>query len=305
MDKVGTSANTILLSKYRSKNPIKGSALSSSRLVRRNSKGEILPDYHLKLSAEAKKLQNQKPTILNPTKVKPNNEDSSSINLPDIDVPDAVDIPKAPNASDIDDVFEEVAEEVTEAIDDVEKAKELEKAADVIKKELKIIKKPAVFFVGGFQMIGASFFGEGLKDMTEAVKEARYYEWDQKGDMIKEIKKRPHDQKVILVGQGLGGDTVVEVAQELNSVDNEFRKIDLLVTLNSAGFDNDFIPQNVSKNLNFLTADNGFTDDGPNIALNDKRTQVKNILRQESHSELDDSTDVQIEIMDEIKNLLS
>ena len=304
MDKVGTSANTILLSKYRSKNPIKGSALSSSRLIRRNSKGEILPDYNLKLSAEAKKLQNQKPTTVNPTKVKPSIEDSSPMHIPDMDVPDIVDIPKAPDVPDTPDI-EDFFEEGTEAIEDVEKANDLKKATEVIKKEPTTIKKPAVFFVGGFQMMGGGFFGDGLKDMAEAVKEARYYEWDQKGEMIEQIKKRPHNQKVILVGQGLGGDTAVEIAQELNSLKNEFRKIDLLVTLNSVGFDNDFIPQNVAKNLNFLTADNGLTDDGPNIAINDKRTQVKNILRQESHSELDDSTDVQVEIMDEIKNLLS
>jgi len=146
--------------------------------------------------------------------------------------------------------------------------------------------------------------GNGLKDMTEAVDQARLYSWDQKEEMIDEIKKRENGQPVILVGQGFGGDTAVEIAQELNSVENGFRTIDLLVTLNSAGTDNDFIPQNVSKNLNFLTADNGWFDDGPNIAINYKRTQVENYLRPESHSKLDDTTDVQIEIMNAINNLI-
>ena len=71
------------------------------------------------------------------------------------------------------------------------------------------------------------------------------------------------------------------------------------------GFDNDLIPQNVRKNLNFV-ANGPYTliNDGPNIAANYKRTDVDNFLRLEQHADLDDSTEIQIEILDAINELV-
>lgn len=299
MDKVGTSANSLLLSQYRS---LKGAKVGDSKFS-----SKLPPDFKLKLSEKAKllkekQLNNQQPkTNIKDTKetTKPSELD---LKIPDNKLPSVLEAPKVPDAPEVPSV--EDMEDVIETMDDLEKVEDIKKASKVLKKESKLIEKPAVFFIGGFEMIGTSLLGDGLKDMTDAIDEARYYEWDQKGEMIEQIKKRPEGQKVVLIGHGLGGDTAVEIAQELNQVENGFRKIDLLVTLNSTGFDNDFIPQNVTKNLNFLTADNGLTDDGPNIALNEQRTIVKNFLRQESHHELDDSPDIQIEIMEAINSTL-
>jgi hypothetical protein len=203
-----------------------------------------------------------------------------------------------PDTPDLTDVAKEVLDKA-DNIDTAKKAKEV-----VTKKEVKEIDKPAVFFIGGISLFDADFMGNGLKQMTEAVDEGRYYNWDQKDEMIDQIKLRKRSQPVILVGHGFGADSAVEISQELNTIENGFRTIDLLVTLNSVGTDNDFIPQNVTKNLNFLTADNGWFDDGPNIATNYKRTKVENYLRPEDHSDLDDTTDVQIEVLNAINNLI-
>ena len=46
-------------------------------------------------------------------------------------------------------------------------------------------------------------------------------------------------------------------------------------------------------------------NDGPNIAMNYERTEVKNFLHPEEHADLDDSTDVQIAVLESINQILS
>lgn len=196
-----------------------------------------------------------------------------------------------------------------------EKAKELkkelsgaEKAMQIQEKKFGNIEKPGVFFISGFDWFGASSVKgnyDGIKDMAEAVDNGEHFAWDQKDKILEKIKERRPDQPIVLIGHSFGGDTAVEIAEELNKMENGFRKIDLLVTLDSVGFDNDLIPQNVKRNLNYVA--NGpykFLNDGPNIAQNYKRTEVDNFLRHEAHSELDDSTDIQIDILDAINQVV-
>ncbi len=196
-----------------------------------------------------------------------------------------------------------------------EKAKELQKDLSNVEKAMKIhgkkfgdLEKPGIYFVSGFDWFGASFIKgnyDGIRDMAEAIEGAKHYSWDQEDEIIEDIKKRKPDQPVILVGHSFGGDGAVEIANRLNTIENGFRKIDLLITLDSVGTDNDFIPQNVKKNLNFLAqGPYRLINDGPNIARNYERTQVKNFLRPEEHADLDDTTDIQITILEEVENVL-
>lgn len=197
-----------------------------------------------------------------------------------------------------------------------ERAKELkkelsnkEKVHKIHEKKFGDIQKPGIYFVSGFDWFGAgSIKGnyDGIKDMAEAVEGAKHYSWDQQEEIIEDIKKRKPDQPIVLVGHSFGGDGVVEIAQTLNTIENGFRKIDLLVTLDSVGYDNDKIPQNVKKNLNYLAQGPWeFLNDGPNIALNYERTKVENFLRHEEHAQLDDSTDIQIRVLEEIEGALA
>ncbi|MFT6632424.1 MAG: hypothetical protein ACJAS4_002387 [Bacteriovoracaceae bacterium] len=197
-----------------------------------------------------------------------------------------------------------------------ERSKELKQKLSGAEKALKIhqkkfgnVEKPGIYFVSGFDWFGASSVKgnyDGISDMAEAIEGAEHYAWDEKDEIIKDIKKRKLDQPIVLVGHSFGGDGIVEIAQELNTIENGFRKIDLLVTLDSVGMDNDFIPQNVKKNINYIAqGPYKFLNDGPNIALNYKRTEVENYLRHEEHADLDDATDVQITILEEIEKLLS
>jgi thioesterase domain-containing protein len=144
-----------------------------------------------------------------------------------------------------------------------------------------------------------------MKDMAAHVKGARFYGWDQKSEIVKEISKRPMHQPVILVGHSLGGDTAVEIANELNTLEHSFRKVNLLATLDSFGFNNDIIPQNVERNLNFIGHKSLWLNDGPNIARNTHETEVINELRDEQHTELDDSEQIQYNILKEINQLLA
>ena len=196
-----------------------------------------------------------------------------------------------------------------------EKSKDLKESLSSAEKAIKIhekkfgnVEKPGIYFVSGFDWFGAgSIKGnyDGITDMSEAIKGAKHYSWDDSDSIIEDIKKRKSDEPIILVGHSFGGDSAVEIAQELNTIENGFRKIDLLITLDSVGLDNDKIPQNVTKNLNFLAqGPYNFLNDGPNIALNYKRTAVENYLRHEEHADLDDSTDIQIQVLEEIENTL-
>lgn len=186
----------------------------------------------------------------------------------------------------------------------------LDAAAQALKihaKKFGKLQKPGVFFVSGFDWFGASSVKgnyDGIRDMAEAVEGARHYAWDQQEEIIEQIKKRDPHQPIVLIGHSFGGDAVMEIAQELNSIENGFRRIDLLVTLDSVGFDNDIVPQNVKKNLNFLAQGNKFINDGPNIAANYQRTDVANFLRHEAHADLDDATDIQIEILEAIRKVV-
>lgn len=209
-------------------------------------------------------------------------------------------------------------EKSTEAsnVDLSERSKDLKQKLSSAEKALKIhqkkfgnVSKPGIYFVSGFDWFGASSVKgnyDGIRDMADAIDGAEHYSWDQTDEIIEDIKKRKPDQPIVLVGHSFGGDGVVEIAQELNTIENGFRKIDLLVTLDSVGMDNDFIPQNVKKNLNYLAqGPYNFLNDGPNIALNYKRTEVENYLRHEEHADLDDATDVQITVLEEIEKLLT
>ena len=179
------------------------------------------------------------------------------------------------------------------------------KAISVNGKE-KGLKKPAIFFIGGLNMVSGVSAGpyDGMKLMAESVDGARYYEWDQVHQMTKEILKRRKDQAIVLIGHSLGGDTAVELAHQLNKLENGFRQVDLLVTVDSVGKGNDIIPSNVKKNLNIIGRDQGVFNDGPNIADNSEKTKIENILRNEEHTEIDNSREVQADIIHAITDAI-
>jgi len=171
------------------------------------------------------------------------------------------------------------------------------------------LKKPALIFVKGLDIFSSPSKSErgyaGVGRIAEAVEGARIYGWDQKQEIIDEIKKVHSDYQVVLVGHSLGGDTAVEIANELNSLDNKFRSVDLLVTIDSVGFNNDIIPQNVKKHLNIFGERDFFFNDGPNVARDHNRTEVTNILSPFDHTEIDDDKSVQFEIVSLIQKTIN
>ena len=164
--------------------------------------------------------------------------------------------------------------------------------------------KPGIFFVSGLSLLSSS--GEdGLAAMAKAVKGGEHFSWDEEDKVVEEILKRPKEQPIVLIGHSLGGDSVVRVANRLNSLEHGFRKVSLLATLDSVGFDNDIIPSNVKKNLNFISDQDYFFNDGPNIARDNKKSEVINFLRSETHREIDNQDEVQAEIISHIDEVIS
>ena len=255
-----------------------GKALAGAKAPELNTKKALEKDYKVDLSENAK------------TPSAPAAPSVPSPSLPD--TPDLPDLPKP---------VEKVAKDEV-----VDKAKEAAKVEEKAKPGT--VKKPVIAFVSGWQWMFSPSKSEGsyagVGRMAEAVEGSRLYGWDQKDAIIEQIKKTHIDQPIILVGHSLGGDTVKEIADELDSLEHNFRKVDLLVTLDAVGFNNDIIPQNVKEHLNVFGENDMFLNDGPHVARRFEKTHVSNMLSPLDHTELDDAKDVQYEIMQAVNRVL-
>ena len=167
------------------------------------------------------------------------------------------------------------------------------------------VDKPGIFFVKGFSINPFEDDMEGLTGIAKNIPGTKTFNWNQEDELIEEIKNRPHTQPIILVAHGMGADTATSVANKLNTIGNAFHQVDLLVTLDSVGLDNDIIPQNVRKNINFIGYKNGLLNDGPNIAKNKGLTSVQNELTEHEHDDLPKSVDIQFNIYESINEVLN
>lgn len=169
---------------------------------------------------------------------------------------------------------------------------------------LHFIKKPAVIFIEGFSAFGISN-GDGISEMAEGLPGAKKFSWEEHDKILAEIKKHAPDQPVVLVGHSFGGDTAIEVANELNSVKNGFRGIDLIVSIDAVGMNKTIIPMNVKRNLNFFGEGIlPFVHGDPTVARNTKYTDVVNELRSDMHSKMEDNPEVQFQIFEAINETL-
>lgn len=233
---------------------------------------------------------------------------SEAAKQPPISAPSIPSTPSTPDLPDLPSVSDKAADVAKDeakkaAAEKAEKAARAEESA-----KAGSVKKPAIIFVSGLQWLSSPSKSEGsyagVGRMAEAVDGSRLYGWDQKDEIIEQIKRTHNDYPIVLVGHSLGADTVKEVADALDSLEHNFRKVDLLVTLDAVGFGNDIVGQNVKEHLNVFGENDFFLNDGPHVARRHEKTQVKNILSPLDHTELDDSKEIQFEIMEAINKVL-
>jgi len=167
------------------------------------------------------------------------------------------------------------------------------------------IDKPVVFFVKGFEINPFADDFNSVAAMASSIPGSKVFNWSEGDEVVKAIKEHAPDQPVILVGEGMGSDTLVDVTNRLNTAEGNFRNVDLLVTLNSVGTDNDIISNNVKRNINFISDEDSLFNDGPNIARDKTSTVVTNELRYEGPSELGESSDIQFTIFQYINETLA
>lgn len=229
----------------------------------------------------------------------------SSKSLPSIPTPPVPPMPSLPSAPSMPSAPEVKGPEPKKE-DDI-KTKEMKKV-EVPEVKNGSVKRPAIFFIKGLDLFSNPLKSEGgyagVGRMAESVEGAGIYGWNQKDEMIKEIRKVHKDYPVVLVGHSLGGDTAVEIADKLDSLDEGFRKVDLLITIDSIGFSNNIIPQNVEKHLNVFGEKSLFLAGGPNVARREEKTNVRNILTDLYHTEIDDDREVQYEVINLIQDVL-
>lgn len=243
---------------------------------------EKSPDYKLDLSGSK---PNAGTTASTPS--------LPSVPTPSVSAPSLPDLPK-PNA----------------AAKEVAKDEAIKKAEAIKEPEVKdgTVKKPNIIFIKGLDIFSSPSKSEGgyagVGRMAEAVEGSRIYGWNQKEEIIKEIKKTHPDYPVILVGHSLGGDTAIEIADELDSLKEKFRPVDLLVTIDAIGFAHDIVPQNVKKHLNVFGESSLILNDGPHVARREEKTNVRNILSPLDHTDIDDDREIQFEVMTLIQNTL-
>lgn len=213
--------------------------------------------------------------------------------IPTVDLPSTPDIPDVPKPE----------------LKDI--PKEIKKVVEVKPPEAKdgSIKKPAIYFIKGLDVFSSPIKSEsgyaGLGRIAESIEGSRLYGWDQKEEIMKDIRKIHKDYPVILVGHSLGGDTAIEIADELDSLNQNFRKVDLLVTIDAVGFSHDIIPQNVQKHLNVFGESSFVLNDGPHVARREEKTDVRNILSPLDHTDIDDDREIQYEVVNLIQEALS
>ncbi len=205
-------------------------------------------------------------------------------------------------------IAKETAKEEVKSEIKADKIEKTEKTEE-IKDKAGTVKRPAIIFIKGLDVFSSPSKSErgyaGMSRLADSVKDSKVFGWSDKDDIIEEILKREKNQPIILVGHSFGGDTAVEVANELDSLENNFRGVDLLVTIDAIGFNNDIIPQNVKKHLNIFGEKSWPLDDGPHVARRHDMTDVKNILSPLSHTEIDDDKEVQYEIVTMIQKSLT
>ena len=201
---------------------------------------------------------------------------------------------------------------VKDLIQDAAKDEAKTKAKESVIKDPEVkagsVKRAAIFFIKGLDVFSSPSNSEGgyagVGRIAESIEGSRIYGWDQKDEMLKEIRKIHPDYPVVLVGHSLGGDTAVEIADELDGLKEKFRPVDLLVTIDAIGFNHDVIPQNVKKHLNVFGENSYFLKDGPHVARREEKTSVRNILSPLDHTDIDDDREVQFEIVGHIQDTL-
>lgn len=247
-----------------------------------------LDEKKTEISKEAKEL-NKGPVPKEETPPIDGNEASTPSN-------GSVDLPNPPLPS------KDVLPELVKKVPDLpleSAAKGIEKVEQMIMpKAPTVINKPGIFLISGLNLLEGN--GGGLTKMSEYIPDSEHHFWDDEEKIIEEIKKRPAYQPIILVGHGFGGDTAVNIANKLNTMEHGFKTVDLMITMDSIGLNNDLIPPNVKNNINYIGDKDFLINDGPNIALDPNRTDVLNEIRHESHNEIKDSADVQMKIFGHI-----
>jgi hypothetical protein len=183
-------------------------------------------------------------------------------------------------------------------------AGEVREAPKVKTEENPLINKPGIFFVRGFSLNPFEGDDKGLGAMSANIPTSQVFKWNDEDAIIEQVLKRPPTQPIILVGHGMGGDTAVSVSNKLNSIDHGFRKVDLLVTLDSVGTDNDIIPQNVKENFNLISDRDYLFNDGPNIARKKGMTKVTNELLEANHNELETLPEIQFLVYEKVNQTL-
>ena len=256
-----------------------GTHSKTSKVLPGKLPDELTPDYKVNLSSKSPAPSLELPSLSVPTPPLP-----SLPSIPDVSIPDLA--------------KDKIKEEAKEAVQEIAKPAVKEGS----------VKKPLVIFIKGLDVFSSPLKSEGgyagMGRIAESIEGSRLYGWDQKEDIIKEIKKTHRDYPVVLVGHSLGGDTAIEIADELDSLKEGFRPVDLLVTVDAVGFSHDIVPQNVKEHLNVFGENSLFLNDGPHVARREEKTNVRNILSPLGHTDIDDDREIQFEIVNLIRKAL-
>jgi hypothetical protein len=267
------------------------------------SQARATADAHAKKSVAAKQLP------IDPKKTAASTNPDYKL---DLSTPTAPSAPITPSLS-----TPEISTKLADPPAPVEDKLIKESAKKVVKETAKVapdvpkgsIKKPAVIFIKGLDLFSSPSKSEtgyaSLTKMAEAIDGSKVFGWDEKDKILEEISKTHRNFPVVLVGHSLGGDTAHEVAEELDSLNHQFRPVDLLVTIDAVGFSNDIIPQNVKNHLNVFGENNFLLNDGPHVARRHELTQVKNILSHHDHTDLDDDREIQFEVISKIQDAVA
>ncbi|MDE0004868.1 MAG: alpha/beta hydrolase, partial [Rhodospirillaceae bacterium] len=99
----------------------------------------------------------------------------------------------------------------------------------------------------GMEQLAATLRSRTVRDPGPRL-EVRVYDWDQRETIRTLIEEIDTQRCLVLIGHSYGGATVIEVAEELNAIPVS---IALLVQIDSVGLNDDELPNNVERGVNY------------------------------------------------------
>lgn len=149
-------------------------------------------------------------------------------------------------------------------------------------------------FSGNDDSSGMEQIRQRLVQNSDDVLEARRFGHSQQQAAVNFLRENATSSDIVLIGHSLGGDSVIEVAERLQSENISVSKV---VQIDSIGVGDDLLPGNVTSGLNYFQTSGALRGENPVGGSTNINAPVHFGVPQISHTDIDNHSGVQTEIV--------